>query len=311
MQFARWSRLLLVSAVVATSTAAHAQGRDPSAAEALFRSAREAMARGDFAAACSRFAESHRLDPAPGTLLNVAQCEEKDGKLATSFAHVTEALEGLPKDDFRVPYARERLAALEPRLPTITVTLANDSAGAHVIRDEVVLRDGSFGVPLPLDPGPHVLVVRAEGRLDARQEITLSEGQRLSLVLRAGSPTGGTRDVDPAGRRRTLALGAFALGGVGIVTGIVTGILFANAASSYRDRCNASGCDDEGLSAASRAKTLDVVSPIAFGVGALGIGAGTYLFLTSKRATPRSTGAIDVRPHVSPALTGLSMTGAF
>ncbi|HVH46994.1 MAG TPA: hypothetical protein VM925_31840 [Labilithrix sp.] len=269
------------------------------------------MARGDLAAACPRFAESYRLDPTPGTLLNVAMCEAKEGKVATSFAHVTEALEGMPNDDFRIAYAREQLALLEPRVPSITVTLANDSAGAHVIRDDVELRDGSFGVPLPLDPGPHVLVVRADGRADARQEVTLREGERLSLVLHAGSPVRVTREVDSGGRKRVLAIGAFAVGGVGIVTGIVTGVLFANAASTYSERCDARGCDEEGLSAASRAKTLDVVSPIAFGVGAIGIGAGTYLFLTSKRDTPRRTGTVDVRPQVSPALTGLSLTGAF
>ncbi|HVH42458.1 MAG TPA: hypothetical protein VM925_08940 [Labilithrix sp.] len=56
---------------------------------------------------------------------------------------------------------------------------------------------------------------------------------------------------------------------------------------------------------------LNVISPIAFGVGAIGLGAGAYLFLTSKRDAPRRTGALDVQPHVSPALTGLSLTRAF
>ncbi len=157
--------VVLVMSVLAGSLAlpprlAHAQGRDPSAADALFQSAREAMARGDFRAACPRFAESQRLDPAPGTLLNIAQCEEREGKLTASYAHVNEALEAFPRDDFWIPYyAREQLAALKRRVPTVTVTLATGTSRARVFRDDLELREGSFGVPLPLDPiGGDVLV---------------------------------------------------------------------------------------------------------------------------------------------------------
>jgi hypothetical protein len=315
MQFVDWPRFVVLSVLVATTTAttARAQGQNPSRAEMLFRSAREAMARGDFAAGCSRFAESQRLDPAPGTLLNVAQCEEKEGKLATSFAHLTEVLEALPKDDFRIPYAQQRIASLEPRLPKITVTLASESAGAHVFRDGVELHDESFGIALPVDPGKHVLIVRAAGHVDAREEITIGEGQKLSLVLHPGSVarTEAKEYREPGGARRALTIGAFAVGGAGVVTGAVTGLLFANAASTYRNQCDATGCSADGLSAASRAKTFNIVSPVAFGVGAIGIGTGTYLLLTSSRhGTPRS-GGIELQPHVSTAMTGLSLTGGF
>ena len=272
------------------------------------------MARGELATACARFAESQRLDPAPGTLLNVAQCEEKAGKLASSYAHLNEVLEALPKDDFRVPYVRSALAALKPRIPTVTVTLAQGSEGARVTRDDLELRVGSFGVPLPVDPGPHVFVVRADGLPDARQEVTFREGQQASLVLSAGRPT--TAPPKPpaggAGPSRTMTVAAFAIGGAGLVTGIVTGLLFADAASTYHDHCDATGCDAEGLSAASRGKTLNVVSPIAFGVGALGVGVGTYLLLTSKRPAPRQGGLhVGVNPLVSPQVAGLMMTAGF
>ena len=309
-------RSLLLFACVASFAiprVAAAQGRDPAAADALFQQAREAMARGDSATACARFAESQRLDPAPGPLLNVAQCEEKEGKLAASLAHLTEVLEKLPKDDFRVAYARTQLAALKPRVPTVTVTLQKGTSGARVTRDDVELREGSFGVPLPVDPGAHVFVVRAEGRQDAREHVTLREGQQLTVTLSAG-PLAGAPDapspVDAGGGRRAVAFGAFAVGGAGLVTGVVTGLLFASAASTYHDHCDGSGCDGEGLDAASRARTFNVVSPVAFGVGALGVGVGTHLLLTSKRAPVRQ-GGLTVVPQVSPQVAGLTLTGGF
>ena len=307
----RFLVLLACGSGLALPSTATAQGRDPAAADALFQRAREAMARGDNATACTQFAESQRLDPAPGTLLNVAQCEEKEGKLTASLTHLNEVLEALPKDDFRVPYARAQLVALKPRVPMVTVTLAKATSGARVTRDDVELREGSFGVALPVDPGPHAFVVRAEGRLDAREQVTLREGQQLTVALSVGG-IAPVRDAaaDTNSGRRTLAIGAFAVGGAGLVTGIVTGLLFAGSASTYRNHCDASGCDDEGLSAASRGKTLNVVSPIAFGVGALGAGLGTYFLLTSKRA-PARPGGFVLDPQLSPQVAGLTLTGGF
>jgi hypothetical protein len=303
-----------VFAALVSSTAALAQSRDPSAAEALFRSAREAMARGDFANACTRFAESYRLDPAPGTLLNVADCEEKQGKVASSFTHFSEALEGLPKDDFRVAYAHERLRALEPRLPMLTVTVASDSAGASITRDEVELRAGSFGIPLPVDPGTHVLAVHLEGRADTRQEVTVVVGQHVTIELHAGSPTrvtaSTTSEAPTYEPSRAYPIAAFAIGGAGIATGIVTGLVFKSAVDTYRQRCDRTGCEADGMSAASRARTMNVVSPIAFGIGAIGIATETYLLLTSKHEAPRRAG-LAVEPYVAPSLAGLSLSGGF
>ena len=64
---------------------AMADTRDPAAAEALFEAGRQAATRGDWTTACPKFAESQRLDPAPGTLLNLADCEEHLGHLASAW----------------------------------------------------------------------------------------------------------------------------------------------------------------------------------------------------------------------------------
>lgn len=310
--------LSLLAGWVALPRTAAAQGRDPSAADALFQQARDALARGDGATACARFAESQRLDPAPGTLLNVAKCEEKEGKLATSLAHLTEALETLPKDDFRIRYARAQLAALKPRVPTITVRLASGGAGARVTRDDIELREGSFGAALPVDPGPHVFVVRMEGHEDTREPITLVEGQQAIVTLAVGKPKPAAArtaaiaidTTDGSGSTRSMAIASFTVAGAGLVTGVVTGLMFADAASTYRAHCDGTGCDDEGLAAASRGKTLNVVSPLAFGVAALGAGAGVYFWLKAKPSAARQ-GKLTVDPQISPHVAGLTLTGGF
>ena len=314
----------MLASAFAGRTAA-AQSRDASAADALFQSARDAMARGDGATACLRFAESYRLDPAPGTLLNVAQCEEKQGKLATAYADLNQVLEHLPNGDFRIPYVRAQLATLKARVPTFTLDLGA-AHGARVLRNDVELHEASFGVPLPVDPGRHVFLVKAAGHRDSLQEVMIQEGQRFSLALSVGPPVSdesgvpATRVVPEASQSasspppgegrgpRTVAVGAFALGGIGLVTGAVTAWMFASSASTYRSHCDASGCDEEGMSAASRGRTLNVVSPVAFGVGGLGVGLGTYLWLSSRRPASRQ---LAVTPHLGSTLTGLALEGRF
>ena len=257
----------------------------------------------------------------------MAQCEEKQGKLATSYADLNQVLERLPNGDFRSPYVRAQLASLKARVPTVTLTLEAGN-GARVLRNDVELREGSLGVPLPVDPGRHVFWVKAAGHQDGVQDVTFQEGQHISLTLNVGRPVsekGGVVRVHDArearqpapsmssneGRgSRTVAVGAFALGGIGLVTGAVTAWMFASSASTYRSHCDASGCDEEGLSAASRGKTLNVVSPVSFGVGALGVGLGTYLWLRSTRHAP-SLGPLGVTPHIDPKLAGLTVDGQF
>jgi hypothetical protein len=76
--------LLLSSARVPAQSADRAN--DSATAEALFAAGREAIRRGDYQAACPMFAESNRLDPAVGTVLNLAICEEHLGQLASRLA---------------------------------------------------------------------------------------------------------------------------------------------------------------------------------------------------------------------------------
>jgi hypothetical protein len=112
----------------------------------------------------------------------------------------------------------------------------------------------------------------------------------------------------PADGRRTLAYVAGAVGGVGLVVGLVTGWMTMNSANTYKEHCNAGACDQEGLDAASTGRTVQVVSPVAFAVGALGFGAGAYFFLTS---TGSGRPGVAVQPMAGPSSVGASLAGVF
>jgi TolA-binding protein len=93
-------RPCLIAALVVTALwgagSARAEPRDPATAEVLFRTGRLHSLAGEYAAVCPLFAESLRLDPAPGTLLNLADCEEHIGRTATAWAHFRELSRELP-----------------------------------------------------------------------------------------------------------------------------------------------------------------------------------------------------------------------
>src|SRR5688572_17853488 len=116
------------------------------------------MASGSYDIACARFRDSDKLDPAVGTRFNLADCEERRGRLATAWSLFRGVLAELAPDDDRRPIAEQRAKTLEPRLPMLTlVRTARTPPDVRVRVDGVELGEGSYGLPLPMDPGNHEL----------------------------------------------------------------------------------------------------------------------------------------------------------
>src|SRR5687768_3323445 len=86
--------VLTLAATLATSAGAQESASTDSTARAdsLFREAEQFFRAGEIAGACARLAESHRLDPALGTLINLALCHERQGRTATAMTELHEAL---------------------------------------------------------------------------------------------------------------------------------------------------------------------------------------------------------------------------
>jgi hypothetical protein len=162
--------------------AAHAQAP---AAEALFDQGRDAMKRGDLDTACARFRASDQLDPAAGTRLNLGDCEERRGRVASAWEAFRAALAKMPAGDSRIAVAQARIAALKLRLPWLTLTLAPGAPPGTTVRegDKMLGTAATFGVPLPLDPGVHQLTVLAPGHAPRPMKVTLFEAKVVSLVV--------------------------------------------------------------------------------------------------------------------------------
>lgn len=323
-------RLAVAFAAWAVSTALCASAfaqTDPVAAEALFREARDAVKRGDHAAACPKFAESHRLDPAPGTLFNLADCEERVGKIASAWQHYKRVHGELPKSDDRAVAAAERAAKLEKRLPRLTVRLSKAPSGTTVLRDGVELGAPSLGLAIPTDPGTHTVVVRLPSGKESVTRVKLAEGQSETLDVAppaAGDDAGdGHRPTAPAsastaappaatgarGATNTPTAGyvAVGVGGAALVVGAVTGLMVFSKKSTFADECDANKvCSQKGLDAADAGRRLGTISTISFAVGLAGVGVGAYLL--SRDGSGAQT---SLSPRLSPTSAVLTFDKTF
>jgi hypothetical protein len=301
------------------------------------------MAEEEYTEACEKLAESQRLDPATGTLLNLGACREKQGRLATAWAIFIEAEVAAKRDgrDDRVAFARERIDALEPRLSRLTIEVPEEARldGLVVELDGSQVGEAAWGIPAPVDGGLHVIEARAPGRKAWKSEVDVApEGDEPTVTLRVlelaeqDEAPAVTPDAEPArdrptippaaestnapmddtGTHRPLTVPIYLAGGVTVGLGaaaLATGIV----ASTKKDDFDERNADpdasleqrEDARDDAQRAQVMNTVFAGAFVGGAV---LTTVLVLTRPRK-PRMGRNPRVTPWLTPSAGGLVVGG--
>ncbi len=304
-------------ALLALSVPARAQSAE---ADELFRQGRAALEKMDYATACSKFAESNRLERAVGTLISLAQCEEAQNKFVMARQHWQEAADladALQDRLQRGPGARAKVVELDKRIARLTIQLAPTApANTTVKRDDVNLQSASFGSALPIESGKHVLVVTADGYEPKTFDLMLSAGESQTVVVEPGAqlpappPSAAPQtDAPPPEHSDTLRTTAFVLGGVGVV-GIGVGAIFGLRASSKwsdaKDACKPGACgpDSAAQSDKDSASSAGTISTITFIVGGAALATGIALYVVDRN---QRNGSLKIVP----SLGGLTAVGSF
>jgi hypothetical protein len=315
----------VLAAVLASVNVAEAQSAKASA-EVLFSEGRRLMGEGKLDEACPKFADSQKLDPSSGTLLNLANCYEKQGKNASAWAIYLEAaaLAASTQRADHVPVAQKRAATLLPMLAKVTVTVAKPPPGLEIRRDGVLLTRSEWGLAVPVDPGNHTYVASADGFRSASVPLSVPptpEGgpaPALSLTipdLQALPPEPAKPvEVVPAAPppatpapahwhpRRTAGL---VIGGIGVAGLAVAGGLAGLAKSTYNTslgNCaptDPSRCSLVGFNQRNDAIQQGNFATVAVAVGAAAVAAGVVLFATAPVAAegPRSASvSVEMTP---------------
>jgi hypothetical protein len=298
-------------AVVCTTTVcadAIAQTKDEALATELFQQGRELVKQQRSAEACVKFEESQRLDARVGTLLNLADCEESAGRLASARAHWQQAVAlAQARGDERLALARERFASLDKRVPRIVIKLPQGTpTGIVVERDQVPLGRGSFEIPIPVDPGRHTLSASAPGfeAWRASVEVRPEETREVTVVLERARQTTAPDAREPLGLGG-LRVAALVSGGVGLLALGGAGY-FALRASKKRDDSNVHGCDpsnacdEPGLTERSEARTLGDVATALLVVGSVALAAGATMWLVAPSSKSAQTTGATAGLRVTP-----------
>jgi hypothetical protein len=334
-----------VLVMLAVGSPAHAGSNEEAAAEALFMEGKRLMAEGKYSLACPKLAESERLDPAVGTLLNLGECYEKNGQTASAWAAFRAAASLGRKDhqEEKERVARERAAAIEGRLSRLTITVSPEARAANVQvkRDGVALLDASWGSPIPIDPGKHVVEAAAPGKKPWSQTVDLPAGGGSvvvnvpALVTDTAPPAGPT----PPGVAPALASAteqasapprsggwqrpaAFVVGGVG-VAGLVVGTVFGLQAKSKQSDSEAfcrpddtNVCGQQGVDLRNEARTSATIATVGFIAGGVGLVGSVVLYLTSDSGSKTASAgeakrALAVVPSAGADSAGVLVRGTF
>jgi len=305
---------------------------DSAAAEQLFLDAKTLAEAEQWAEACPKFQASLDLDRTLGTLLNLADCNEKIDKVASAWSQFGEAAQWAERDgDDRQKFATDRQLVLEPRLPRLTITVNNPVTTLSVFRDETMVEPAAFGVAIPVDPGAHAVVVKRGAEVLDRRDMRVAEATAAETVLdlaaidaahpAAPPPEAVQRTVfkveappqpDYWNGQRVVGLIAGSAGLLGLVHfGVMEGVAASNNSALVDEgKCSDGNCTPDGAARAEDAESLaeagqwvGVVSGVVFLVGAT-------LFLTAPSPTEGPARAEAwVAPFFGPEGGGLALRG--
>lgn len=284
--------VLLASAMLARD----AYAADPAAALDELKQGYALKKDGNCGEAIRHFERSQQLNPTAKALLNLSDCEARTGNLVAAQVHATEGrrLAEREGDADLTAVADGQLGVLERRLPRLLIALSPDAPRNSIVsRDGLSVAPSSVGVAIAVNPGKHVIAVRAEGFAarvfevsiveGARERIEVAPGQRLVGDAKAPEDEPAARGWSSLGARKVAAL---AFGGAGVVAvgvGTVFGLnaLSKNSDSNANGHCDSAGCDPIGKQLRNDALGSATLSTIAFVAGATLIAGGAVLWITA------------------------------
>lgn len=312
--------LVLACAVLSSSGASAQDASNKAAAEALFRDGRALYDQGKYPEACAKFAESQRLDPAPGTLLNLAGCYEKNGQTASAWATFKEAMAAAHvkgRTDWE-DLARTRASALEPTLSRLTIAVASKADGLTVTRDGSNVGSAEWGTAIPVDPGTHAVDAQAPHRKPFHQSIDVPSGGASVTVsvgeLDAADESGGSPEPETHSNGSTQRTIGLVVGGLGII-GVGVGTAFGLTAMSKENdatqhHCDATNhCDPQGVQLGKDAQSAATASTIAFAVGGVALAGGLLLYFTAPKGSSAPT--VGLRATALPGGGAFGIQGAW
>ncbi len=253
---------------VSTASLPAADAARVDAARNLFLEAVAFARRGQWARARDSYARSYALKPSPDTLYSLGVAQHHTGEWVEALRNF-EAFLAQPEDDVTRPYRAPALVAtreLERRVARIRLEIAGDPP-YEVRLDDRPWDDHASGERF-VNPGTHVITVRAEGQPEVARVVHVTQGQvrHVHVLLRDDAPMAARdRGDDGLDAQQVAAIALLAGGGAVLIAGITTGLVGVDRAGSADSAREA----DEARSMAIAGDVMAVSGGIATGLGLL------------------------------------------
>jgi len=287
---------------------------EPSArADRLFREAEAFFDFGDIARACSTWADSLRVQPKLGTLLNLALCHETLGRIATAWKqfHYGAAWAAQNGQKDRQKFAHDHASQLEPRLPRLTLQLDPDQHYATIEIDGEPLPEPEWVLPFYVDPGAHTIAVTAPGKLRKVLPVNVTAAPSSQTIV-VGQLDDFVRPPPPPPPPRyertwmtNAGIGAVVAGSGMLLSSMYFGYRAADGRDDLRGRCDGNRCLATGITAYERVQSDANVSTWLGLGGLVVLGAGAALIVYDPKREVRDGVERPATKKPGPALPAL------
>ena len=298
---------------------------DGSEADRLFEEGRTLAKAGQYVEACDRFAKSLAIKRTIGTELNLADCHEQLGHLREAWGlFVAAAGESEASNDpKRAEFARDRATALEPKMTTMIVKVAQPTLPGLLITISGRPTQPAAEVHEHADPGPIDVIATAPNLPHFKKTETGAPGETVVVEIPPLDTTSvpqpiippkdkvieGEGDRDPD--RVHLAYGLGAAGGVALGAAIGLTLVARNHYNQIADGADCDRvtggivCNPNGTQAIHDAQRIADYGTVAAIAGALLLGGAAGVYLTAPRVP------MQVTPTATAQSVGVSISGSF
>jgi hypothetical protein len=331
---------VLVAIAVAPTPVAAQSTSDKAAAQVRFEEARTLAKKGNWEDACPKFAQSQKLDPAGGTMLNLANCYEKVGKTASAWVLFMEAEADARKSrrPRRAREAKRRASALKLKLTKLKIEVTEPVEGMVVKRGDEEVSEAQWGAAVPVDPGEYEIAVTAPGKKPwSEKAVVEGEAQDTTVTVPAlelapvevsppeGGATpppkegGGQPPPDEVSDGSTQWILGWVIGGVGLAgagVGIALRVVALDKDDQSLEHClpeDPTQCDAEGVDLRDEARGLQTGSIVAWAVGGAALTTGVILLLTTPSDSEEGDdqASVELLPTAGPQGGGVLLRGTF
>lgn len=294
--------------VLMVAMTAHAQSPE---AEALFREGKRLLKAGDITAACEKFEASERIEPAPGTQLNLADCWEQDGRFASAWAMFKKAAASAAKPEARAE-ARRRATALEEQLVYLTIEVPAEAEVDDLVitRNDTIVDKGLWNQRVPMDPAEYTITAAAPERKDWSTTVKVKTKDKVVVIPELERRPRKKKSKGRSGEDSSKPYGSLTFGlaiGGGVTVAIATGLAIHSKtlADDADELCRRAACTDtHGVDLNHRARLEGWVATVGMSLGAAAIIGAIVLWKKSDKA-------VSVAPTVTDDGATVSLGGHF